>query len=159
MLLIALVDSHPLPTDLQRSLLPLIFLVETKENKLRKEAEALVSFHLHQKISLIPRQLIKLILCLTTSECVTQRPTSNIDKTKDILQILKLICRMEMAREELESNARFAKKCLKELTLSANCPVTSSISSMQTVSNHGSRNKMHAHFAKALFQSVKTACP
>ena len=158
MLLIALI-SHPLPTDLQHSLLPLIFLVETKGNKLRKEAEALVSSHLHQKISLIPRQLTKLILCLTISACVTRRPTSSKDRTKDILQILKLICKMEMAREELELNARSAKKCLKELTLFANCPVTSSISSMQTVSNHGSRNKMHAHFAKALFQSAKTACP
>ena len=86
MLLIALI-SRQFPTDLQRSLLPLIFLLETKENKLRKEAEAPVSSLLHLKISLILRLLIKLILCLTTSACVTPRPTSNKDRIIDITQI------------------------------------------------------------------------
>ena len=82
MLQIVPVVSHRLPTDLKHSLHS-ILLIEAKENKLRKEIEVQVSFLLHHKISLIPRQLITLILCLTTSACVTQKPTFRADRIKD----------------------------------------------------------------------------
>ena len=150
-----------MPIDFQHSLhLILLLPLETKETtKMTDEIEVLVSsLPLHKIIYLTLRRLTKLTLCLTTSACATQRPTFGPSRIRLCRMWSKLIWRAVQEEAKGESSALSAKKLLNELPLSASCPVTSSISSMLNASNHGSRNKMLALFAKVRFQSARNAC-